>query len=350
MSSKIYREAIADAMSEAMREQDNTVIIGQGVTDFKGLFGTTLGLNELYPERLIETPIAEDSVAGICMGLALNGMYPINTHIRADFGLLIFNQLINLASKYRYMFGGLFEVPSMFRMVIGRSWGQGAQHSQSLQSLMAHVPGLTVIMPSSPKAVEMSYRHAISKHRGPVVTLEHRLMYELSFDEDEDVFSCHPFGSRITRTGTDVTIAATSIMTLEAMRAAQILEDMGIDVEIIDIHCISHPDYDLIFNSVRKTGKLIVADTSWTAFGTCAEVNRAICERDPSVLLAPSISIGMAPSPCPTAKALEDMFYPGIHDIINAVCTLVAGHQEHRMKVPEKQSMTDFYKHFRGPF
>ena len=123
------------------------------------------GLKEMYPDRLIETPIAEDSVAGICMGLALNGMYPINTHIRADFGLLIFNQLINLAAKYRYMFGGLFEVPSLFRMVIGRSWGQGAQHSQSLQSLMAHIPGLTVIMPSSPKAIELSYRHAISEYK-----------------------------------------------------------------------------------------------------------------------------------------------------------------------------------------
>ncbi len=130
-----YREALTLAMSEAM-EDPKSMILGQGITDFKGMWGTTSGLSQKYPDRVIETPLSEDAVAGICIGASLNGMYPINTHIRADFGLLIFNQLINLASKYRYMFGGLFEVPLLFRMVIGRSWGQGAQHSQSLQSLL----------------------------------------------------------------------------------------------------------------------------------------------------------------------------------------------------------------------
>ena len=139
MSTNTYREALEVAMNKAMDENENTLIIGQGVADFKGLFGTTSGLAIKYPNRVIETPLAEDSIAGICIGASLNGMYPINTHIRADFGLLVFNQLINLAAKYKYMFGGLFEVPMMMRMIIGRSWGQGAQHSQSLQSLMAHI-------------------------------------------------------------------------------------------------------------------------------------------------------------------------------------------------------------------
>lgn len=125
MSEITYRQALAIAMQEAMELSDRTMIIGQGVTDFKGLFGTTLGLSEKYPDRVIETPIAEDSIAGICIGASLNGLYPINTHIRADFGLLIFNQMINLAAKYRYMFGGLFEVPMLFRLIVGRSWGQG---------------------------------------------------------------------------------------------------------------------------------------------------------------------------------------------------------------------------------
>ena len=350
MSTETYRSALADAMSKAMREHDNTIIIGQGVTDFKGLFGTTSGLNELYPDRVIETPIAEDSIAGICIGLALNGMYPINTNIRADFGLLIFNQLINLAAKYRYMFGGLFEVPAMFRMIIGRSWGQGAQHSQSLQSLLAHIPGLTVVMPSSPAAIAATYDYAVSSHRGPVVMLEHRLMYELSFESSEDTFDCHPFSSRIIREGKDVTIVATSIMTLEALRASQVLKKMDIDVEVIDLHCVSHPDMDMIFDSVKKTGNLIVADTSWTAFGVCAEINRVICERDPRALKKPSISIGMAPSPCPTAKALEDVFYPSLYEIVTNACELLDDKNEVKSLIPEKQSMTDFYKHFRGPF
>jgi pyruvate dehydrogenase E1 component beta subunit len=247
MSSSTYRQAIADAMSSAMAESDKTIILGQGVNDFKGLFGTTSGLSEKYPGRVIETPLAEDSIAGICIGASLNGMYPINTHIRADFGLLIFNQVINLAAKYRYMFGGLFEVPMMIRLIIGRSWGQGAQHSQSLQSLLAHIPGLVVIMPSSPQSILESYEFAIRNYRGPVIMLEHRLMYELEFELKPTNLVNPLFGSILEKTGKDVTVVATSVMVLEVKRAATFLEQQGISIEIIDLHSISHPDKNMIF-------------------------------------------------------------------------------------------------------
>jgi acetoin:2,6-dichlorophenolindophenol oxidoreductase subunit beta len=345
-----YRAALASAMNEAMERFDHTMIIGQGVTDFKGLFGTTTGLAEGYPTRVIETPLAEDSVAGICIGAALNGMYPINTHIRADFGLLIFNQLINLAAKYKYMFGGLFEVPLMMRMVIGRSWGQGAQHSQSLQSLLAHIPGLVVVMPATPQSVLSSYRYAIAEHPGPVVMLEHRLMYELEFEDGDisDDFSI--FGSRLDREGSDVTVVASSVMLVEARRAASYLANYGISVEVIDIHSVSHPDHEMIIQSVSKTGRLLVADTSWPAYGLAAEINRIINERDPRLLSAPSKSLGMQPSPCPTAKTLEDMYYPDVHDLVRAIVAMVSPDAEERLPLPPKQSMTDFYKHFKGPF
>lgn len=132
-----YRDGLSVAMRSALSDHNKTIIIGQGVTDFKGIFDTLTGLHKEYPGRVIETPLSEDAVTGICIGAALNGLYPINTHIRADFGLLAANQIINMAAKYKYMFGGHFSVPMMVRMVIGRSWGQGAQHSQSLQSLFA---------------------------------------------------------------------------------------------------------------------------------------------------------------------------------------------------------------------
>ena len=350
MSNKLYREALADVMADAMHKHDNTMIIGQGVNDFKGLFGTLHGLHEKYPSRVIETPIAEDSIAGICLGASLNGMYPINTHIRADFGLLIFNQLINLAAKYKYMFGGLFEVPMMFRFIIGRSWGQGAQHSQSLQSLLAHIPGLVVIMPSSPRAIKESYEHAISKHRGPVVMLEHRLMYELEFGDESNVTAKNPFSSRMIQSGDDVTIVATSVMVLEAKRAAEALAKVGISAEVIDLHSVSDPDHDMIFNSVKKTGLLLTVDTSWVQYGVVSEINRIICERDPTVLKRPSRSLGMAPSPCPTAKALEDIYYPDIRDIFDAVVDLSGVDGETITERPKKQPMTDYYKHFKGPF
>ena len=350
MSSNTYRSALETAMREAMEQSEKTLIIGQGVADFKGLFGTTSGLSGKYPTRVIETPLSEDAIAGICIGASLNGMYPINTHIRADFGLLIFNQLINLAAKYRYMFGGLFEVPLMMRMIIGRSWGQGAQHSQSLQSLLAHIPGLVVVMPSSPQSILESYRYAIDNYKGPVIMLEHRLMYELEFEEQETKLVNPLFGSIKIREGSDVTVVASSVMVLEAKRAAEYLEDFGISVEIIDLHSISHPDHDMILNSIPTTGKLLVADTSWTTYGVSSEINRIINESDPALLKSPSISLGMAPAPCPTAKSLEDLYYPDVHDLVESICKLYFGDNPYKVPLPAKQSMTDFYKHFKGPF
>lgn len=350
MSTNTYRKALEVAMNKVMDENENTLIIGQGVADFKGLFGTTSGLAIKYPNRVIETPLAEDSIAGICIGASLNGMYPINTHIRADFGLLVFNQLINLAAKYKYMFGGLFEVPMMMRMIIGRSWGQGAQHSQSLQSLMAHIPGLVVVMPASPQSILESYDFAVNNHRGPVVMLEHRLMYEIDFENKKTNLSNPLMGSILEREGKDVTIVATSVMVLEAKRAADYLASNGLSVEIIDLHSISHPDKKMITESVKKTGKLLVVDTSWTQFGVAAEINRIINERDPSILKSPSISLGMAQAPCPTAKALEDIYYPDVHDIVCEIIGMVGKSIVDFPGLPPKQSMTDFYKHFKGPF
>jgi pyruvate/2-oxoglutarate/acetoin dehydrogenase E1 component len=350
MSSSTYRQAIAVAMSDAMASSETTIILGQGINDFKGLFGTTFGLAKKYPGRVIETPLAEDSIAGICIGAALNGMYPINTHIRADFGLLIFNQVINLAAKYRYMFGGLFEVPMMIRLIIGRSWGQGAQHSQSLQSLLAHIPGLVVIMPSSPQSILESYKYAINNYKGPVIMLEHRLMYELEFELKPTNLVNPLFGSILEKTGKDVTVVASSVMVLEVKRAATFLEQQGISIEIIDLHSISHPDKNMIFESVKKTGKLVVADTSWAQFGVASEVNRIINEIDPRVLKSPVISMGMQPAPCPTAKSLEDLYYPDVHDLVKTIAELYFETRDHNVVLPRKESMTDFYKHFKGPF
>ena len=342
-----YKQALLASMQQALAERDNTLLIGQGVTDFKSIFGTVEGLPEKYPNRVIETPISEDSVAGVSIGLALNGMYPINTHIRADFALLIFNQLVNLAAKYKYMFGGSFEVRCLFRLVIGRSWGQGAQHSQSLQSLLAHIPGLRVIMPATPNDILVGYKHAIFEHPGPVVSLEHRLAYDLEISDHENQDGS--ISSTVMVTGSDVTIVATSIMVLESVRAAQFLNEVGISCEVINLNCVSHPDTDLILRSVKKTGRLLVVDTSWKAFGVTAELCRLILETNPSLLKQPVKSLGMAPAPCPTAKALEDIYYPDMSDIVVKVYELL-GLETDQKPVPTKKSMTDFYKHFRGPF
>ena len=349
MSTKKYRVALAEAMANGMSQKEDMMIIGQGVCDHKGLFGTTMGLKDKYPKRVIETPLAEDSIAGICIGAALNGMYPVNTHIRADFALLIFNQLVNLAAKYKYMFGGNFNIPMMMRLVIGRSWGQGAQHSQSIQSLLAHIPGLVVVMPSSSKTIEWSYYEAINKYKGPVVMLEHRLLYEIEFDDEEEITKVGLTGSSIVRKGKDITIIATSIMVLEAKRAAKTLSRHNIEVEVIDLHCISHPDVQLIVESAMKTKRVLIADTSWVKFGVCSEMTRLIIENCNKNDIKIE-TLGMKEAPCPTAKALEDMYYPEQTDIIEKATRLYYGDKDHSIQIPKRESMCDYYKHFKGPF
>ena len=349
-----YREALYQTMHDALARNPNVIIIGQGVADHKGTFGTTLGLaQEFGAERVVDTPLAEEATTGIAIGCALNGLYPIQTHIRVDFSLLAMNQIINLAAKYRYMFGGRFEVPMLIRMVIGRSWGQGGQHSQSLQSLFAHIPGLTVIMPSSSQSILECYPYIISEYRNPVITIEHRLMYDLQFQTDEAPCGGNgsPLTSRKVRSGSDVTIVATSIMVLEALRAARHLAQVSeIDCEIIDLNCVSHPDISLILESVGKTGKLLVADTSWRAYGVCAEICRAVCEQAPSSLKAPVVTLGMEAATCPTAKTLEDLYYPNLQTLTDAIAELVTGNPDHGIPLPDEKSMADVYKRFKGPF
>ena len=348
-----YRDALASSMHSALETNPLAIILGQGVADHKGTFGTTLDLGEKFgAERIIETPLSEEGITGVCIGAALNGAYPINTHIRADFALLAMNQLVNLAAKYKYMFGGLFEVPMLVRLVIGRSWGQGAQHSQSLQSLFAHIPGLTVLMPSSPGAILDSYDHAVGAHKGPVISFEHRLMYDLSFEmshEDEQLGDT-PFAQRRVRKGDDVTVVSSSIMSLEARRAGEWLAERGISCDIIDLNCVSHIDTAVIMESVKRTGRLIVADTSWLPYGVAAEICRRVCESDPSALKAPVVTLGMAPAPCPTAKALEDIYYPNLTTLTDAIAKLVRGNSDHGIDLPSESSMADVYKSFKGPF
>lgn len=349
-----YAKALYETMDGALATNPNAVILGQGVDDCKGTFGSTMGLAQKYgAQRVSDTPLMEDGITGIAIGLALNGVYPIMTHIRADFVLLSANQMINLAAKYKYMFGGLFEVPMMMRTVIGRSWGQGAQHSQSLQALFAHIPGLTVIMPSSAQTVLDTYPYLIEHHKGPAIVFEHRMLYGLDFEVDRTAIphQGNPLTSRLVRDGSDITIAATSIMVLEARRAAKWLEEQaGISCEIIDLHCLSHLDHRMIVDSVRKTGRLVVADTSWAAYGTIGEICRIIAETDPGALKAPVKSLSMAPAPCPTAKALEDLYYPNLANLVDAVAGLVRGRTDHGVPLPAEKTMSDIYKKFRGPF
>jgi pyruvate/2-oxoglutarate/acetoin dehydrogenase E1 component len=345
-----YAGALLETMDAALAEHSDVFIMGQGVDDFKGIFGSTTALAEKYgASRVFDVPLMEEGMTGIAIGAALVGDYPITTHIRADFSFLAMNQIINLAAKYKYMFGGLMNCPMLIRIVVGRSWGQGAQHSQSPQSTFAHYPGLTVVMPSSSQAILDMYPAIIKRHPGPVISIEHRLLYNLDFTVSASADRV-PLTSYIARDGKDVTVVATSVMVLEALRAAQYVEEKtGISAEIIDLNSISHPDWDLVAQSVRKTGRLVIADTSWLEYGVAAEVCRQLVLRDPGLLRQPPSMLGMAPAPCPTAKSLEDIYYPSQHETVDAIVAQVKG-KDHGVPLPAERSMTDSYKKFRGPF
>jgi pyruvate/2-oxoglutarate/acetoin dehydrogenase E1 component len=338
-------------MDFALRASPRTIIFGQGVDDHRGTFGTTIHLAKKYGgDRVFDTPLAEEAMTGVALGAALNGIYPIQTHIRVDFSLLAMNQIVNLIAKYKYMSGGALQVPLLIRMIIGRSWGQGSQHSQSLQSFFSHIPGLTVVMPASSESILESYAAAVLDYPAPVISIEHRLLYDVNFKIREiGTKSTNPFTSKTVRRGKDITIVATSIMVAESLRAADYLEEFGIDCEVIDLHCVSHPDKNKIIESVKKTGHLVVADTSWQAYGVSSEICRIICEASPSALKAPVTTLGMAPAPCPTSKTLENLFYPNQHNLIDAIARTLKG-PRHLIALPDEQSTYDDYKSFRGPF
>ena len=353
MNSKTYGEALRIAMDDGLASNPSAFIIGQGVTDHKGIFGTTSGLQDKYgANRVIESPIAEDVMTGLGLGSSLAGLYPIMTHIRVDFSLLAVNQLINLYAKYKYMFGGQFSPKGLIRMVVGRSWGQGAQHAQSLQSLFSHIPGLTVIMPSSAASVISQYNYAINHFDSLVIAIEHRNLYEIEFKvpENTEIFSDKsPWQPKVLRTGENITIVATSIMVLEALRtASHLAEEFGISCEVIDLQSTTNFDSEIILSSVTKTGKLLIADTSWAPYGVAAEIVRLICETNPGILKAPVRSVGMQFTPCPTGKNLEDLFYPSIRTIAKEVLSIVEPRKQGQL--PSGESYRDYYRKFRGPF
>lgn len=346
-----FRESIFLTIKKLMKTNQNIVVFGQGVDDKNGTFGTTKNFNKLFgSDRCFDTPIAEESLCGFTLGLSISNFYPINIHIRNDFLLLAFNQIVNLISKFEYMFGGIYKTPLLIRAIIGRSWGQGAQHSQSIQSMLSHNPGLTVIMPSSAQSVFESYTYAITNYRGPVISLEHRVLYDLKFKIDVTK-SVNPFKPRLVKKGTDLTIIATSIMVWESMRAIKMIEEnYALSIELIDLHCISKCDQSLLLKSIKKTKKVIVVDTSWKEFGVASEISRLVCENIPGLLEKPLISICNQATPCPTSKKLENYFYPSVDEICKNILKICSVEKKENVILKKYLHTTEYFRQFKGPF
>ncbi len=316
-----YRDAILEATRSCMETDENVFVLGEGVDDVGGVFGTTQGLIDIFgPERVIDSPLAENGITGVAMGAALAGMRPLLVHMRVDFLPLSLDQIANHAAKWSYMFGGNASVPLTIRAITGRGWGSAAQHSQSLQAIFAHFPGLKVVMPATPYDAKGLLISSLYDNN-PVLYLEHRWLYDMTGPLPAEMYRVPIGKANLIREGKDVTIIAISQMVGMAMEAAEDLGADGIECEVIDLRTIKPLDIELIRSSVQKTGRLVVADTAWKEFGVSAEILAlALEDRDTfNALKGPAIRVALPDVPTPASHVLEEVFYHGPEDIISAV-------------------------------
>ena len=344
-----YWQALSEGLVQAMETDESVFVMGVGVDDPKGIFGTTLeAYHRFGSQRVFDIPVSENAITGVAIGASLCGMRPVMVHARNDFMLLTMDQLINNAAKWRYVSGGAYYVPITIRTIIGRGWGQGAQHSQSLQAVFAHFPGLKVVMPATPYDAKGLLIASI-KDNSPVIFIEHRRLYDHAEPVPEEYFEV-PLGKGIIRRpGTDITIVATSLMVLEALKAADALESHNINAEVVDLRTISPMDDELVFDSVRRTHRLVVADTSWRSGGIGSEIIARVVDNVFSHLEAPARCVASPDVPAPVSSTLERLFYPGVDEIAAAATEIVRGKVAPSLaqaKRPTKPLDEDFH----GPF
>lgn len=310
-----YAQAINEALAQAMEMDESVICYGLGVPDPKGVFGTTLGLQERFGEaRVFDMPASENAMTGVAVGASLNGIRPVMTHQRVDFFLLALDQLVNNAAKWHYMFGEQTSVPITIRLIIGRGWGQGPTHSQSLQAWFAHVPGLKVVMPATAADAKGLLISSIFDDN-PVIFLEHRWLHNLKGDVPENDFRIPIGKAHQLRTGKDISIVSLSYMTIEALHAVEFLEDKGISCDLIDLRSVKPIDWEMVFDSVRKTGRLLVLDTGAFTGSIAGEIiARVSAECFDSLVQAPQ-RIALPDFPTPTSPALTKGFYVGAVEI-----------------------------------
>ena len=324
MPEMTYREAVRDALSSAMRADDDVFIMGEDIAEMGGSMGVTQGmLAEFGPERVRNTPISEMAIVGTGIGAAMQGMRPVVEIMYQDFLTLSMEQLVNQAAKHRTMSGGQLKVPLTIRTQGGAGWSPGAQHAQQLESWFVHVPGLKVAYPSTPEDVRGLLWSSIYDDN-PVVFFEHRLLYPLKGEVPEKIEPI-PFGkARIMREGSDVTVVAIGRMVPEAMQAAEGAEAEGISVEVIDPRTLLPLDEETIIGSVQKTNRCVTAHEAVTRGGFGAELTAVIQHGAFDYLDAPIERVGAKFAPLAFAPAMEQWVVPHAADVFEAIKRTVA--------------------------
>ena len=319
-----YIRAVNDALKEEMERDSKVFIAGEDVAIAGGSFTATRGLYEQFgKDRVVDTPIAESGIVGLAIGAALTGLRPVVEIMFNDFVTCAMDQIVNQAAKIRYMFGGKPKLPLVIRMPCGAGMNAGPQHSQSLEAWFAHIPGLKVVMPSTVYDVKGLLKTAI-RDDNPVIFIENKILYSLKGDVPEGDYTI-PLGvGDVKREGKDVTIVATSQMVHKALKAAQALSAEKIEVEVIDPRTITPLDKNLIINSVKKTGRLVIVHEAVKFCGFGAEIAAAVCEEAFRFLKAPVKRVAAPFTPIPFSKPLEQFYLPKDADIVQAVKDVMA--------------------------
>ncbi len=321
-----YVEAIREAMDIALASDDRVILMGEDIGVYGGAFQVTGDLVEKYgADRVMDTPISELGGAGVAVGAALTGLKPIFEFQFSDFAALAMEQIVNQAAKVRYMLGGSVSVPLVMRFPAGSGTGAAAQHSQSIEAWLGHVPGLKVVQPSTPEDVKGMLLAAL-EDPDPVMIFEHKILYKMKGHVPEGHYTTPIGKAAIRRAGKDLTIVATSLMVHKALAAAETLGPEGIDVEVIDLRTIRPMDRETVLASVRKTGRLICVYEGVKTLGVGAEISAMVAESDAFDFLdAPIVRLGGAECPIPYNPELEKAVVPQVPDILDAARNLAKG-------------------------
>ncbi len=314
-----YREAVRDAMSTAMRRDDDVFIMGEDIAEMGGSMGVTQGmLEEFGPERVRNTPISEMAIVGAGIGAAIAGMRPIVEIMYQDFTTLAMEQIVSQAAKHRYMSGGQVKVPITIRTQGGAGWSPGAQHAQQLEAWFVHVPGLKVVFPSTPEDVRGLLWSSIYEDN-PIVFFEHRTLYGIKGEVPDEIEPIEIGKARIHQEGEDVTVVATGRLVHESLKAAEQAAEEGISVEVFDPRTLQPLDEDALIASVKKTNRAVVAHEAVTRMGWGAEVAAVVQEKAFDYLDAPVARVGAKFTPIPFAPVMEEWVIPHAKDVLAAI-------------------------------
>jgi len=293
--------------------------MGLGVADAKGVFGTTIGLrDEFGASRVFDIPLSENAMTGVALGMAMTGLRPVFTHQRADFTFTSAEQLINQVAKTIYMTAGQYEVPLVFRMIVGRGWGQGPTHAQAPHGLYASIPGLKVLAPSNPQDMYSLMRAAIDDPN-PVIVIEHRWLHDLTLDTELMPHVGEGYRSKVVRAGNDLTIAGLSYGFVEAAKITAVLDTFGIQVELLDLRAVSPIDTETIVESALKTQNFAMVDIAAPNYGFGAEIGRLLTQSTWGTLKRPALLLGPRFAPVPSSPQLALHHYPSLENLTRSI-------------------------------